>query len=303
MRYSLLLFAALAAGLILNVGTAGAQPAITSGSNSSGSLWYDVTLEQDTSNDVVVDVRVGLVMVIVNDVEYPLFLSSNLSGAHVGITSGDLNDVVVVTGIDIEQVVEPTFIGPAKFYLDVELEGGEDYFENTSLNKATVEGGHGDDTLIGGPADEYLVGYDGDDLLIGNGGNDFLYGERGDDCLLGGTGDDELRGGEGLDKLDGGEGDDTLHGATLVQTPDPRSKPDGHIDSVTGGPGADCFIYQTFRYFQIQGGKYEANGMQTVDEDDVLDFSAKEGDQLKTIEATPARYARAPKYTLMSIGG
>lgn len=301
MRRTLTSFIAITVCFVSLIGNVSAAPAITSGNDNQGGQWYDVLLEQDIANNVLVDVQVGLVLLTVNGVEYPLFFGSGLPSASVGITAGDQDDVVLITGIDLEQVVEPSFVGPSQFGVDVELEDGNDHFENFSHNGATVEGGRGDDTLLGGPAGETLVGYDGDDVINGNGGNDFLDGERGDDCVFGGPGDDELRGGDGFDQLDGGEGDDLLHGATLIDAIDPRSQPDGERDLVTGGPGADCFLYRSFRYYKTFSGKYSAQGKSTADEDEVLDFWANEGDQLKTIEATPARFARVPEYTLQPI--
>jgi len=94
-------------------------------------------------------------------------------------------------------------------------------FGSFIVDKSSIHGSWGDDTLKVTNASEAVYGYDGNDALSGRGGNDFLYGEDdhdalygedGDDSLYGGWGSDSLYGGAGIDTLDGGDGGNTLKG-------------------------------------------------------------------------------------------
>jgi Ca2+-binding RTX toxin-like protein len=71
--------------------------------------------------------------------------------------------------------------------------------------KATMRGGHGDDTI---------KGWLGLNRLVGNAGNDELQGRSRSDVVLGGSGRDDLRGGNESDVLRGGGGRDDLRGGS-----------------------------------------------------------------------------------------
>ena len=140
----------------------------------------------------------------------------------------------------------------------------------------------GNDTLSGGAGNDILMGRAGADVLDGGDGNDLLTGGAGDDRLAGGDGDDLFNGGAGADMLDGGEGADwasyllSTEGVTVSLADgrgtggeadgdrltrienlggsdhDDRLSGDvwanrflgrGGNDTLTGGAGADVFIF------------------------------------------------------------
>jgi Ca2+-binding RTX toxin-like protein len=99
----------------------------------------------------------------------------------------------------------------------------------TGIERYSIFGGKGDDTLTGYLLDDQLYGGGGKDRLDGNGGDDMIAGDDGDDTLFGGRGDDYLDGGTGRDALDGGRGDDYLTGSL-------------GRDTLKGGDGNDVLI-------------------------------------------------------------
>jgi ELWxxDGT repeat protein len=114
-----------------------------------------------------------------------------------------------------------------------------------AINRATVDGGSGDDTLVGGSGNDLLDGEDGGDSLVGGGGDDTLLG--GDtgfiigslvDTLDGGTGNDRLYAGNRYASLMGGSGDDYLQGADWNDT---LIGGDGN-DYMFGGRGKDLLV-------------------------------------------------------------
>jgi Ca2+-binding RTX toxin-like protein len=88
---------------------------------------------------------------------------------------------------------------------------------------------------------EYVSGGSGNDALTGDAGPDRLKGVAGLDTLTGGDGPDALIGGDGADSLNGGAGDDSLVGGDLWGT---GSLGDGDQDILTGGLGADTFVFR-----------------------------------------------------------
>lgn len=124
--------------------------------------------------------------------------------------------------------------------------GGDNIFAGNGGN-STLNGGDGDDDLIGNTGDDTLNGGNGndrlsgglgDDLLDGGPGNDNLNGSIGDDILIGGTGDDQLFGSLGNDILDGGSGNDTLNGSVG----DDQLDGGNGNDNLSGGPGNDILL-------------------------------------------------------------
>jgi Ca2+-binding RTX toxin-like protein len=119
-----------------------------------------------------------------------------------------------------------------------------------------VSGGPGDDKVVGGPGtdtvqgdgdNDEVLGGAGDDLVVGGDGNDVVDGQDGDDTVQGGEGNDLVLGDfkllqnvVGVDVLDGGSGDDTLNAGAA-----PAQDAFAARDQLTGGDGADTFVFDT----------------------------------------------------------
>lgn len=108
------------------------------------------------------------------------------------------------------------------------------------IERFTIYGGSGDDSISGWSLDDTLTGGGGRDGLNGFGGDDQLDGGAGDDRLFGAEGDDDLDGGSGADALVGGAGDDHLYGGS-------------GDDRLYGGSGRDV-IYGGLNDDLIRGG-------------------------------------------------
>jgi Ca2+-binding RTX toxin-like protein len=86
----------------------------------------------------------------------------------------------------------------------------------TAMERFSLSGLAGDDTLTGAGGDDFLDGGSGNDAISGGPGNDFISGENptepppNDDQLDGGAGDDYLLPGQGSDIVRGGPGDDVI---------------------------------------------------------------------------------------------
>lgn len=104
--------------------------------------------------------------------------------------------------------------------------------------------------IYGTPGDDTLTGTAGDDFINGLGGNDILYGQGGADRLVGG---------DGADTIDGGAGDDIID----------VSSADGAVDILTGGAGADRFLFSVYGQSSTRPAA-----------DRITDFSAAAGDRI-----------------------
>ncbi|MFS2155213.1 VCBS domain-containing protein [Rhizobium sp. Rhizsp42] len=102
--------------------------------------------------------------------------------------------------------------------------------DNSSLNYANYDNGHGDLILIEGNVTGQVQAGGGDDVVIGNGLANSVDGGSGDDAIYGMGGNDVLSGGAGNDFIDGGDGNDTISGGS------------GN-DILLGGAGNDTFNY------------------------------------------------------------
>lgn len=151
-------------------------------------------------------------------------------------------------------------------------------------------GGNGGDMIYGDNGADKLAGGAGSDTINGGGGNDVIYSgadAASTDDLLGGAGNDTIYGGDGVDNIDGGTGNDVLYGGSGIDTVEGGSGADsifggadgdylygdagddiitggagdGASDDLTGGDGADTFVFSA------------GDGA-----DLILDFSQGEGD-------------------------
>jgi len=104
-----------------------------------------------------------------------------------------------------------------------------------TVQRSTVQGTDGNDTIITKrraqkvlalAGDDYIRLGSGNDLAYGAAGNDWLHGNDGRDRVFGGPGNDHPQGGTGNDYVSGGGGDDELDG-------------DAGNDRIFGGAGND----------------------------------------------------------------
>jgi Ca2+-binding RTX toxin-like protein len=105
----------------------------------------------------------------------------------------------------------------------------------TGIERFSLSGLAGDDTLTGAGGADFLGGGDGNDTLTGADGDDFLDGGTGADTLDAGNGMDFLNGGTGADTLDAGIGNDFLSGDAFTGQEAP--------DTLNGGAGADTLSF------------------------------------------------------------
>jgi Ca2+-binding RTX toxin-like protein len=131
-----------------------------------------------------------------------------------------------------------------------------------------LDGARGDDRVRGGQGNDRVAGSLGDDHLIGDAGDDVLSGgelelrDGGNDLLDAGAGNDRLFGGPGRDRMFGGAGDDELVG----------DGPGVAVDIMTGGAGADVFVFRgKIAFFP----NYQT-GVGAGNRDKITDFDAAE---------------------------
>jgi Ca2+-binding RTX toxin-like protein/protocatechuate 3,4-dioxygenase beta subunit len=144
-------------------------------------------------------------------------------------------------------------------------DGGNDNLHGNAGNDL-IFGGDGDDTVEGGDGEDWIEGGRGRDNIQGEGGNDTIFAGEDDDIAVGNAGDDIIFGQSGNDDIQGHEGADTLIGGADRGTARLAGVRIGDIvlgDTVSGGSGADHFIYQ------------RGDGV-----DFMLDFNPAEGDRL-----------------------
>ncbi len=139
-------------------------------------------------------------------------------------------------------------------FLDDMIDGREgDDTLSGGFGNDTVIGGNGNDVVTGGQGDDDLQGLTGQDTISGDDGNDKLTGASGHDLLDGGAGQDTLSGGLGHDILRGGHVADALHGDDGDDGDDVLSGGSGN-DSLMWGAGDDVLADTDLERAYLNGG-------------------------------------------------
>lgn len=198
------------------------------------------------------------------------------------------------------------------FGLDLDGGRGNDAFNFGRIQASVMDGGHGNDrftidrmfsgTLTGGGGQDqfqvrFMLGHiwagDGNDVIsigIAETGGTVLRGEDGNDVISSGVGSAVIEGGAGNDRLsdgldlhdrpsrlDGGTGNDVLRSPGLdnLSGGDGRDtlESGGLANTLTGGAGADRFVYGTFDFTSIAGDTIMdfGNGRDILDLSHLLD--------------------------------
>ena len=95
------------------------------------------------------------------------------------------------------------------------------------IDRATLHGSAGDDTIIVDAGPALIFGDDGNDSLVGGSGDDIIDGGLDEDTIYGNGGNDVIEGGANSDTLFGGDGNDVF------------VNNDGEPDQIDGGDGID----------------------------------------------------------------
>ncbi len=212
-------------------------------------------------------------LIIVNEGDGSDLIEGGLGRDTVQITTGNLDDNVVLDGFGRVVRVERTnenreftqSVGSSEVLdiqtnggndnvvlnpletvddlqtIQVDLGDGDDVINATDLDAVFTligRGGDGDDILFGGAGNDVLLGEDGRDIIIANDGNDFVSGGEGNDILISGDGNDVLLGADGNDVLSGGRGNDILLGGEGNDVLNGGAD----IDFIDGGLGQDSAI-------------------------------------------------------------
>ena len=174
----------------------------------------------------------------------------------------------------------------------------------------TMYGSSDSDALSGRGRRDIIDGAEGDDHIDGGAGADRIRDGEGNDIVTGGDGDDHIILVEGNDAADGGAGDDRIVSLGDAGEPDPaQSSADDRVgdyashgsnDTLTGGEGADAFIFmpllnarEEFIYehttsggttvWQLIAGENDNvhdHWVEGIGTDVITDFNADEGDTL-----------------------
>jgi Ca2+-binding RTX toxin-like protein len=140
-----------------------------------------------------------------------------------------------------------------------------------NVGSDTLDGGDKKDTLEGGDDNDYLFGGRGNDKIRGGGGDDMIHSRNGAirsqkidlangthtgssdigtdklqsiESFYGGWGDDTILGSAGANTLIGSSGNDVING----KGGDDEIWTGFDRDTVTGGTGADFFVFDTFGF-------------------------------------------------------
>lgn len=153
----------------------------------------------------------------------------------------------------------------------------------TSIERATLNGGAGDDT-IGATAftgDLTVSTGNGDNLVNSGSGNDLVIGGLGSDTLNGGGGADTLFGSGGKDSLNGGLGDDVLKGQGA--TGDSLEGGAGN-DFIDGGSGVDFVVATSTGNITLTNTQLFADGIDNLTRIERAILTAGDGNDV--IDAT-----------------
>ena len=122
---------------------------------------------------------------------------------HAGFTAVDQvgGRTVLYLGVDSAIVLNTAYpatttVGP---FPGITFVPGSLTAPGLPVERAPIQGGVTNDSLVGGAGNDLMEGLQGNDTLVGNNGADTLLGQAGDDLLLGGIGADVLNGGAGID--------------------------------------------------------------------------------------------------------
>lgn len=181
------------------------------------------------------------------------FQGSTIDGQYFYSTVKSINASALRHGVSIYAAANNTAITGSRYADEIHV--------GTSIEKITVKGGNGNDSIYGGTGTNYLYGGAGNDellagtgynLLDGGNGSDTLYGGFGTNILKGGNGDDFIVGNEkefssvghddDVNELYGGAGNDYIKGGDYAIS-----------NKICGGAGNDYLISGSFSKDVLKG--------------------------------------------------